>query len=61
MIKINGTLDLSSEPVKPKIYKQTSEPDIPTNSQAFWVDTDDGDRYYLILDVDDVQKKMELL
>ena len=30
-------------------------PDIPTNSSAFWIDSD-NDNYYLILDYGDIQK-----
>jgi len=54
-------LDMSSQPSKPKIYSQPEQPDIPNDSQAYWVDTDDGNRYYLILDVGGLEKKLELL
>lgn len=44
----------------PKIYYQSTEPDIPNDTFAFWVDSDDS-KYYMILDYGGTQKKIELL
>lgn len=52
ILKINGDL-------LPKIYYQSTEPDLPNNSMGFWVDSDDS-KYYLILDYAGSQKKIEL-
>ncbi|MBU0763818.1 MAG: hypothetical protein KJ607_03170 [Bacteroidetes bacterium] len=60
IIKINGTLNISDNPFLPKIYSQADEPDIPINSTAYWMDTDDA-KYYLILDISGTQKKVELI
>jgi hypothetical protein len=55
-----GTLfDFSSKPIKPKVYTQSAEPDIPSDTFAFWKDSDDS-KYYLILDIGGTQKKIEL-
>ncbi len=56
---VSGVLDHSTEPNKPKIFYQTTEPDIPDDSSAFWVNSTD-DKYYLVLDYGGVQKKLEL-
>ncbi len=56
---ITGVLDHSQQASKPKIFNQSNEPDIPNNSTAFWVDSDDN-RTWLILDIDGIQKKLEL-
>lgn len=56
---IRGILDCSSNPSKPKIYKQSSEPSIPVDSLAFWKDTANN-KYYMIINFDGVQKKVEL-
>jgi hypothetical protein len=44
---------------KPKIYTQSTEPNIANDSYAFWKDSDDS-KYYLILDIGGTQKKLEL-
>jgi hypothetical protein len=56
---IAGMLDHSQQASKPKIFSQSTEPDIPNNSTAFWVDSDDQ-RTFLLLDVQGTQKKLEL-
>lgn len=58
-VDIYGILDHSLAPNKPKIYTQSTEPDIPNDTMAFWKDTDDS-KYYLILDIGGTQKKVEL-
>lgn len=45
---------------KPKIYSQSTEPNIANDSYAFWTDTDNG-KYYLVLDIGGAQKKIELI
>lgn len=57
-IELNGVVKLT-DPLKPKIYSQATEPDIPNDSMAFWKDTDDN-KFYIILDIGGTQKKTEL-
>lgn len=57
---ILGTLDWSSNSAKPKIYIQSSEPDLENDTYAFWKDTNTS-KYYLLLDVSGEQKKVELI
>jgi hypothetical protein len=58
--KTTGDIDISaSSALKPKIYFETSAPDIPSNSFAFWVDSYSGE-YWLILDQNGSQKKVQL-
>jgi hypothetical protein len=45
---------------KYQTYYQSTEPDIPNNTFAFWIDSNDS-KYYLILDFEGTQKKIELL
>jgi len=59
-ITCSNPLDTSSDPQLPKIYNQAAEPDIPNNSWAFWVDSDAGPQYWLILDVGGTQFKVQL-
>jgi hypothetical protein len=59
LLRVNGVLDHSLVPNKPKIYSQATEPNIPNDTMAFWKDTDDS-KYYLILDIGGTQKKVEL-
>ena len=56
----SAVLDWSNQPSKPKVYSQIAEPTLPNDTMAFWVDTDDLNRNYLILNVAGVQKKVEL-
>lgn len=55
-----GTLDWSSSPAKPKIYIQPSEPDLENDSYAFWKDVNTG-KYYLLVDIGGIQKRVELI
>lgn len=59
-VTIFGTLDWSSNPTKPKIYAQSSEPDLEDNSCAFWKDINTG-KYYLLANIGGIQKKVELV
>jgi hypothetical protein len=59
IFRVNGILEHSLAPNKPKIYTQATEPDIPNDTMAFWKDSDDS-KYYLILDIGGTQKKVEL-
>jgi hypothetical protein len=57
----SGVVDLSwATSTKPKIYYDTSEPDIPNDSFAFWIDGYTG-QFWLIFDSSGSQKKVELL
>ncbi len=56
---VRDQLDISAQPYKPKIFEQTTEPDIPTNTSAFWHNTS-NDTYWLITDFNDIQKKLEM-
>ena len=58
--KIFGTLDWSSNPSKPKIYVQSSEPELENDSYAFWKDINTG-KYYLLANIGGTQKKVELV
>jgi len=44
--------------IEPVIYNQNDEPDILSDTFAFWVDADGGPAYYLILDVAGTQVKV---
>lgn len=56
-----GTVDGSTAAaIKPKLYYQSTAPDITTDSFAFWVDSY-SNQFWLILDRNGVQKKTELL
>ena len=56
-----GIIDWSGAThAKPKIYSQNAEPDIANDSIAYWVDTNNSNRNWLIIDVGGVQKKVEL-
>jgi hypothetical protein len=61
----NGTSnyrqDLRNGEYAMKTFSQASEPDIPTNTMAYWIDTDAGPKYYIIQDFGGVQKKAELI
>jgi len=59
-IIVAGVLDVSAKAMKPKIFQQGTEPNIPNNTCAFWKDTGTG-KYWLILDISGAQKKLELL
>jgi len=54
-------LDISTNPFKPKIYSQETEPDIGNSTCAFWHDSTSGvDKMYLLIDYNGTQKKVEL-
>lgn len=57
---VDGTLDWSANECLPKIYSQDGEPALANNTCAFWVDTNDANRTYLVLDVGGGQTKIEL-
>jgi hypothetical protein len=40
------------------VYNQAAAPNIPNDSQAIWVDA--SKRFYLVVDVGGIQKKVEL-
>lgn len=56
----NKVLDVTTAEFKPRLYSASTEPDIPTGTQAYWQDTDDN-KVYIILDVADTQYKTELV
>ncbi|MHA1291080.1 MAG: hypothetical protein ACTSQJ_00260 [Promethearchaeota archaeon] len=56
---VSGTLDWSANPCKPKIYSQSSEPDIPNDTMAFWWDTN-LTQMWLIIDMGGTQYKVQL-
>jgi hypothetical protein len=58
-LEVTGVLEHPNEPNFPKIFIQSSEPDIPNNTTAYWKDTND-DKIYLILDVNGTQVKQRL-
>ena len=58
-VTIPGTLDISTVPFSPKIYYQTSKPNVPNNTTAFWGNSS-IQSYYLILDYNGTLKKIEL-
>jgi hypothetical protein len=43
----------------PKIYQQGTAPTLRTSEWAFWKDTDDS-KFYLLINIDGSQKKVEL-
>jgi hypothetical protein len=43
----------------PKTYIQSAEPTIPSDTFSFWKDTDDS-KFYLLVNIDGAQKKVEL-
>lgn len=43
----------------PRFYSQTTEPSLLSNDFAFWYDSDDN-KYYLVVDFNGTQKKVEL-
>jgi len=43
----------------PKFYSQTTEPTLAKNDWAFWTDSD-GVNYYLLVNYNGTQKKVEL-
>ena len=43
----------------PRIIQQSTEPTLTKGTFGFWKDTDDS-KYYLILNIDGTQKKVEL-
>lgn len=55
----HGILDLGAKYIQSDVYHQSIEPDIPNDSFAFWIDSDDS-KFYLILDHSGIQKKEEL-
>lgn len=57
-ITATGIIDASSQPIKLKTYKQDTEPDIPNNTTAIWVNTKKLPFImYLLVDIDGVQVK----
>lgn len=55
---INGVLDWSTSPSKPKIYSQVAEPDIPNNTIAIWENTSSS-MVYVLIDIGGTQYKTE--
>ena len=43
----------------PRVYTQSAQPTIATDSMAFWKDSDDN-KFYLLKDIAGVTKKIEL-
>lgn len=43
----------------PRMYTQSGEPTLADDTWAFWKDSDD-DKFYLLLNIAGVQKKVEL-
>lgn len=43
----------------PKTYIQATEPTIPSDTFSFWKDTDDS-KFYLLVNIDGTQKKVEM-
>lgn len=57
-ITATGIIDASSQPIKLKTYKQDTEPDIPNNTTAIWVNTKILPFImYLLVDIDGMQVK----
>jgi hypothetical protein len=56
---LNTRVDLHHNIPSLMTFSQNSEPDIPTNSMAFWYNTSNG-KYYIIQDFNGTQKKAEL-
>ena len=44
----------------PRVYQQTAEPGLSTDSMAFWKNTGNS-KYYLLLNISGTQKKVELV
>jgi hypothetical protein len=55
----NYRIDMRSGEYAMKTFNQASEPNIPTNTMAFWINTSTG-KYYIIQDFNGTQKKAEL-